>query len=59
VFNTARRIFFMATGAGKHDVLARVLEGNYDPVRYPAQWIRPPHGEVTWWLDEAIAEGFA
>ncbi len=55
ILNGARRIFFMAAGEEKAVTLADVLEGPYDPVRLPAQWIRPPEGQVTWWLDEAIA----
>ncbi len=55
VFNDARQVFFMATGASKSDALRAVLNGPYLPETHPAQSIRPHNGAVTWWVDEAAA----
>ncbi len=52
VFNSAREILFLVTGAGKAVTLARVF-GDMSPVQYPVQRIRPTDGHVTWQVDEA------
>jgi len=56
LINAARHIQFLITGAEKADVLQAVLEGPYQPDEYPAQIVRPQHGEVTWMLDTTAAE---
>ncbi|MCI0576704.1 MAG: 6-phosphogluconolactonase [Chloroflexi bacterium] len=55
VFNDARHILFLVTGAGKAEALAAVLEGPPDPARWPAQRIRPAQGLVMWLVDETAA----
>jgi 6-phosphogluconolactonase len=56
VLNAARNVLFLMTGADKADALHAVLEGPYQPDEYPAQIVRPPHGEVVWMLDTAVAQ---
>jgi 6-phosphogluconolactonase len=56
VFNQARTIAFMATGAKKAFVLAEVLGGRYNPELYPAQRIDPIDGELIWLVDESAAD---
>jgi 6-phosphogluconolactonase len=56
LINAARHVQFLITGAEKADVLKEVLEGPYQPDEYPAQIVRPQHGEVTWMLDTTAAE---
>lgn len=55
LLNAARHVLFLVTGSEKADALHAVLEGSYQPEEYPAQIVRPPHGEVTWMLDTAAA----
>jgi len=55
VFNTARNILFLVTGADKAETLAAVLTGPFNPERWPAQRIRPDHGSVAWFVDRAAA----
>lgn len=55
VFNSARQILFLVTGGEKAEALAGVLEGEEDPVRWPAQRIRPEDGWVSWLVDRAAA----
>jgi 6-phosphogluconolactonase len=55
VFNSARRILFLVTGASKAPALASVLEWGALPEKYPAQRIRPVDGEVIWLVDQAAA----
>lgn len=55
VFNDARHVLFLVTGADKAAAVAATLNGAPDPARWPAQRIRPAAGRVTWLLDEAAA----
>lgn len=55
VFNSARVVAFMATGAQKADVLAEVIGGNHNPEQYPAQRIDPADGKLIWLVDKAAA----
>ncbi len=55
LLNAARHVLFLVTGSDKADAIQAVLEGSYQPDEYPAQIVRPPHGEVTWMLDTAAA----
>jgi 6-phosphogluconolactonase len=56
VFNDAARVIFLATGASKADAVYNTFHVD-DPVRCPAQRIRPAAGEVVWFLDRAAAAG--
>jgi 6-phosphogluconolactonase len=55
VLNCAVNIHFLVTGADKAAIAAEVLEGPLDLQRLPAQLVRPPEGQVDWFLDEAAA----
>ncbi|KAL8602620.1 hypothetical protein ACOMHN_021967 [Nucella lapillus] len=54
VINNAACAVFAAAGAGKADMVQRVLEGDKEnPL--PAAMVRPTNGEVVWLLDSAAA----
>ena len=55
LLNAAKHVLFLVTGADKAEAVQAVLEGGYQPEEYPAQIVRPPHGDVTWMLDTAAA----
>jgi 6-phosphogluconolactonase len=55
VFNSARNVVFLATGAEKAQALAATLTGARDPLQCPAQRIHPDDGKVYWLVDEAAA----
>jgi 6-phosphogluconolactonase len=55
VINASREVAFLISGAGKADVLQRVLEGPYEPVVLPSQIIKPVSGKLRWLLDEPAA----
>jgi 6-phosphogluconolactonase len=55
VFNSARRVVFMAAGEKKAATLAEVLSDRYNPEHYPAQRIHPKDGELIWLVDEDAA----
>lgn len=54
VFNDARDVIFLVTGANKADAVRETLHAD-DPTRLPAQRIHPDYGRVTWLLDRAAA----
>ncbi|MBL8056199.1 MAG: 6-phosphogluconolactonase, partial [Anaerolineales bacterium] len=55
VLNAARHVIFLVVGADKAPALAASLGGARDPVRWPAQRIRPEAGHVIWMADRAAA----
>lgn len=56
IVNKSRKIAFMVDGEKKAAVLQQVLEGEYKPVKLPAQIIVPVEGELHWFLDDAVAK---
>ncbi len=55
--NAARHVVFLIAGPDKAAALSAVLQGPRDTHRYPAQMIHPPHGTLTYLLDQAAAAG--
>ena len=55
ILNAAKNVLFLVTGTEKAHAVYEVIEGPYEPDEYPAQIVRPPHGEVTWMLDTTAA----
>lgn len=55
VANHSAVVMFLVAGAGKAPALKEVLEGEYNPDKYPSQIIKPK-GELHWFLDEAAAK---
>lgn len=55
VINAARAVVFAAEGAEKAAILATVLQGDYDPAKYPAQIVAPESGPATWLVDNLAA----
>jgi len=55
VFNAARNVVFLATGAEKAQALTTTLSGAREPGQFPAQRIRPTDGNVWWLVDAAAA----
>lgn len=56
VFNQAREIWFLVTGAGKAETLRRVINGEQNLELYPAQRIQPVNGNLVWMIDEAAGK---
>ena len=55
VINAAREVQFLVAGAGKAEIVGRVLHDPYDPDELPAQIVAPSPGRLVWLLDEAAA----
>jgi 6-phosphogluconolactonase len=52
LLNAARKVFFLAKGVGKAEILRRVLSG--DPA-LPSALVKPTQGEVAWLLSDNLA----
>jgi 6-phosphogluconolactonase len=55
LFNDARQILFLVTGANKAEALAAVLQDPPDWEKWPAQRIQPNSGVTTWFVDQEAA----
>jgi len=55
VFNAAKRVVFVVSGLDKSTAVHAVLEGPFQPQKYPAQSINPVQGDLVWLLDQAAA----
>lgn len=53
--NAAKKILFSVSGEKKSHALHHVLEGAYNPYKYPSQLIKPKIGEVIWLVDKAAS----
>jgi len=58
VINQARHILLLAAGAGKAEILERILRGDPVDVPLPVQRIQP-RGELEWYMDQAAAARIA
>lgn len=55
IINNAREVLFLVNGEGKAEMLHKVLDGPVDVDSMPSQVIRPEHGRLRWFVDEAAA----
>jgi len=55
VLNAGRHVAVVASGAGKAEIVQRVLEVQTLPGALPAQLVRPTEGTLTWFLDRDSA----
>ncbi len=55
VFNAAKRVLFVVGGLDKDKAAEAVLEGPFQPNRYPAQIVNPGQGDVVWLLGREAA----
>jgi len=55
VLNNAICVMFLAGGEEKAETLKSVLQGEYQPDRFPAQVIHPVNGRLVWLVDREAA----
>jgi len=53
--NHARNIFFIIAGEDKAKAVREVLQGEYNPEKFPAQFIKPENGKLLFLLDAKAA----
>ena len=49
--NNAANVIFLVAGAEKVETLKEVLEGEFQPLKFPSQNVRPKNGELLWLID--------
>ena len=52
LLNNAASVVFLVSGKDKVEIVKEVLEGED---KYPAQAVKPTHGQLVWMLDQAAA----
>lgn len=57
ITNRSSCVLFLVAGPKKADALKEVLEGDYNPDKYPSQVIKPTNGDLIWLVDEKAAAG--
>lgn len=55
LINQAYHIVFLVFGAAKAEAVHHILNDPEDFDQYPAQLIKPVHGELVWFMDEGAA----
>ena len=55
VINNARNISFLVTGSGKAEKIDEIFHKTGEWESYPASYIKPGHGELTWFMDQSAA----
>ena len=55
VLSNAASVIFLVSGEEKAEALRAVIEGEYQPNRFPAQIVRPAHGRLLWLVDGPTA----
>ena len=55
VLINAKRVSFLVTGENKKGVVASILSGNPESKKYPASFIKPVGGKLSWYLDSAAS----
>lgn len=54
--NNAENVFFLVKGADKSETLKQVLEGDFEPLKFPSQNVQPVSGNLLWLVDSEAAE---
>lgn len=57
VINHARCVVFVATGAGKANMISKALDPKAAPSKLPARRVKPADGELHWFIDQTAASG--
>lgn len=54
--NKSVNIIFLVSGGNKAEILCEVLEGDFQPERFPSQNIKPENGSIYWLVEEDAAK---
>jgi 6-phosphogluconolactonase len=57
LINHARHIAWVATGPGKADIVARILNPSPGSKKLPAGLVSPSNGDARWFIDQGAAAG--
>jgi 6-phosphogluconolactonase len=53
--NNASNVIFLVSGESKAEALKEILEGEYQPEKYPAQAVKLKDGDLFWLIDRQAA----
>jgi len=53
--NNAANVIFLVKGDDKAEILSKVLEGNFQPEKYPSQAVNPRKGKLYWLIEHEAA----
>jgi 6-phosphogluconolactonase len=56
LLNQASNVAFLISGESKAKALQTILQGDHDPMKYPAQGIRPVKGALYFFVDQPAAK---
>ncbi len=56
VINNASEIYFIVTGSGKAPAVGRIFNKDAESVNFPAAYVVPSYGKLTWLLDKKAGE---
>jgi 6-phosphogluconolactonase len=56
LINNSSNIIFLVAGTDKAEALRNVLQGEPDPLKFPAQIVSPTNGKLIWLADNAAAK---
>ncbi len=59
VINASKEVIFLVTGDSKAEKVREIIQKERDYKRYPASLVAPTSGNLTWFLDQAAAEGIS
>jgi len=59
VLNEAAMVIILVSGKEKATTIKNVLEGAYDPDRFPVQLVRPSQGKLLWLIDQPAARSLS
>lgn len=54
--NNSANIIFLISGAAKANALKEVLEGEFQPEKFPSQFVNPQNGNLFWLIDAPAAQ---
>ena len=54
--NRSAAVAFLTAGSNKATTLKQIVEGEYNPLKYPSQLIHPQNSELYWFIDKEAAK---
>ncbi|MCH9029266.1 MAG: 6-phosphogluconolactonase [Bacteroidetes bacterium] len=58
IINNAKLVVFIVTGKNKASVLSKIIDVNNSKSVYPASFVNPKNGKLTWFLDLEASKMF-
>ena len=56
VINNSKNVSFLVTGEAKRKIVAEIIDQGKGYLNYPASYIKPSHGKLSWYMDEEAGD---